>query len=205
MENIIHGGETGPIDSLDHALAAVRRRVSSILHDDVGPSLCAAGLHLELLSRAATTEDSREAAAGLRAALDQALERLRALMLENDARLFVRNGLDDALTALARALPLAWEPPKGLPAPPAAEFYYRVARECAVLCAASDPPVRPVVRRTAAGMSIALPAATAGEMIAPWLPAWRFLAARAQVRLTVEAAVPGVELKLAPDPPAAQP
>lgn len=201
--NHLSGDEANASESLCDALAALRLRVSSILHDEVGPSLCAAGLHLEALSQSPLNEDAREAAAGLRAALDAALERVRALMVENDARLLARSGLDRALTELARVLPLDWqEPQASLPEPPAADVHYGIARDCAVVCASASRSVRPIIRRTAEQMRITVPNGSGATetLLDPWLPAWQHLAGRAGIQLTRGRTGAGLEINLAPGP-----
>jgi hypothetical protein len=202
----LSGGGANPTDALDLALAALRLRVSSILHDEVGPSLCAAGLHLEALTQSALDENAREAAAGLRAALDAALERVRALMVETDPRLLARSGLDRALTELARVLPLDWqEPETDIPEPPAAELYYQLARDCAIACASAGSSIRPIIRRTAEQTRITVPTGPGATitLLEQWLPAWMYSAGKAGVQLTRGQTAAGLELSLAPGPRAA--
>lgn len=195
------GGDSSPIDSLDFALAALRLRVSSILHDEVGPSLCAAGLHLDALSQSSLDADAREAAAGVREALNAALERVRALMVETDPRLLARCGLDRALNELARVLPLDWqEPETELPEPPAAGLYYRLARDCAIVCASAGRSIRPTIRRTADQMRITVPTGPGATetLLDPWLPAWRYYAGQAGFHLTRGQSAAGLEISLGP-------
>lgn len=197
------GEGAGSSDSLSDALAALRLRVSSVLHDEVGPSLCAAGLHLEALSQTPLDEEGREAAAGLRAALDAALERVRALMVENDTRLLARSGLDRALTELACVLPLDWQEPKpNIPEPDAADVHYGIARDCAIVCASADRSIRPIIRRTAEQMRITVPSGSGATetLLDPWLPAWRHLAGRAGIQLTRGQTDAGLEISLARGP-----
>ena len=199
MSGAIPGGVAGPIDSLDYALAFVRRRVSAILHDHAGPALCAAGLHLELLAQAGTAEERAGHAANLRAALEQSLETVRALMTENDPRLLERGGFDGAMTALARVLPLDWEEPAGGAAVPPgpARLCFRVARDCAAACAAAEAQARPAIRRDGATVRILVPGGAA-PALEPWLPGWRHWAAAEGLAIALAEQDGGLAITLSP-------
>jgi hypothetical protein len=162
--------------SLDFANRTYRLRIHRVLHEETGPSLCAAGLHLELLAVAATPDARAESAAALREALEAAHASIRALMVESDPALLSRGGLDAALTVLGRHLPVDWQEP-GAPCPltnAQEELCYRVAREWASACASAAPPASLTVRRSGAGLRL-----SSTHPCTPWLPAWRYLAAQA--------------------------
>lgn len=181
--------------SFEATLDGVRRRVHRVLHDEAGPSLCAAGLQLDLLLSTTDAADRAEAASGLREALDAAMHALRALMVESDPNLLARSGLDGALTALARSLPLNWQEPS-TPCPldgPQAALCYRIAREWAAQCAAAHPPQTLRLRREGAELHLAAPPAPL-----PWLPACRVLAAAAGIAIHCEETGPDLKLRLAP-------
>jgi hypothetical protein len=75
--------------------------VARILHDDIGPALCAAGLHLDLLRRDLGGREPAESAAALHAALEHAVERVRLLSYEAVPDLAARHGLERACRTLA--------------------------------------------------------------------------------------------------------
>ncbi len=191
----------GPVVSLDYALAAVRRRVSRVLHDDVGPSLCAAGLHLDLLTAGgAQGESLRESAEGLRAALDAALGAIHSLLAENDMQLFARGGLDGGLTVLARHGLIDWEEPPRECAWTVAqcEFCFRVVRDWATACSMTQPCQRLVVRRSAGQMRLAAPDGACSCL--PWLDGWQLFSGEAGVEITCGDPGLGLELALTPVP-----
>ena len=71
------------------------RRAARALHDQIGPTLAAAGLHLELLRRDVPT--AAEKAGEIQQILEDALERVRALSRELDPSPVERAGLPFAL------------------------------------------------------------------------------------------------------------
>jgi signal transduction histidine kinase len=87
-------------------------RVSRRLHDQIGPALCAAGLHLSLIEQSVCPKpgsDAAEAIAGLRDALTASTQEVRTLSYLCDPTLVTRLGLAPALGYLARAVPLDFE------------------------------------------------------------------------------------------------
>ncbi|MCL4796173.1 MAG: hypothetical protein KJZ84_16555 [Bryobacteraceae bacterium] len=201
MGNPAQSRSGGPAGSLDYAVASVRQRVSRVLHDDVGPSLCAAGLHLDLLaSNGGAGEDWKESAEGLRAALDSALAAIRALLAENDVKLFARGGLDGGLTALARHELIDWEEPPTDCAWTIAqcELCFRVARDWATACSIERAAQRLRVRRSDAGMKLTVPGKDCSCQ--PWLEGWRHLAAAAGVEIICDDPNRAFELVLKPVP-----
>lgn len=84
---------------------AERRRLSRILHDEVGPALCAAGLAAEMLREALAAEAAaqQELLGRLGRALESAVETVRLLSQEASPDLAARRGLRGALELLARA------------------------------------------------------------------------------------------------------
>ncbi|MGC8883440.1 MAG: histidine kinase [Bryobacteraceae bacterium] len=105
---------------------AGRRRLSRILHDEAGPSLCSAGLAAELLrgTISALSPEQEQLFARLQGALDSAMETVRLLSQEASPDLADRRGLAGALETLARAfharLEIEAEPPRLAPVAAAA-------------------------------------------------------------------------------------
>lgn len=179
---------------MDKAAATFRSHVHQILHDETGPSLCAAGLHLELLCGSEACPDGLEALSALREALEAAHSSIRLLLVESDPRLIERSGLDGALAALARHFPLEIEAAEDVRplAQPQSELFYRVVRDWALACASAQPPTPLSVHRSGHEMRL-----TAPHSPAPWLAAWRHLARCAGVTITAAAGEP-FTLLLAP-------
>jgi signal transduction histidine kinase len=84
---------------------AERRRLSRILHDEVGPALCAAGLAAEMLRETLPSPAAAqlELLDRLGRALESAVETVRLLSHEASPELAGRRGLSGALELLARA------------------------------------------------------------------------------------------------------
>lgn len=182
------------VDAMDQTAAAFRSHVHQILHNETGPSLCAAGLHLELLCASEDGDERLEALSALREALEAAHSSIRSLLVESDPRLIERGGLDGALAALARHFPLEIEASEDVRplAQPQGELFYRVARDWASACASTQPPTRLSVHRSGHEMRL-----TAPHSPAPWLAAWRHLGQRRGVAITASAGEP-FTLVLAP-------
>jgi hypothetical protein len=198
MGTSTQGAAWGPVESLDFALAALRQRVHHLLHDEAAPSLCAAGLHLDILAAAAPDDAAlQESASSLRTALESALDALRTLLIESDPRLFQRGGLDGALAAFAQAGLILWDqrPTPASWTPAQSELAFRIVRDCALASRLATPPAPPAVR--SAGPALQLSSA----LFLPWsswLPAWRHLAASAALSLDSPGHAPGLDLTLAP-------
>lgn len=201
MGTSTQGVAWGPVESLDFAIAALRQRVHHLLHDEAAPSLCAAGLHLDILAAAAPNDAAlQESAASLRAALESALDALRTLLIENDPGLFRRGGLDGALAAFAGASLIVWDqrpiPPSWTPAQ--AELAFRIVRDCAFAARLASPPAPPAVRST--GPALHIVSSTSLVPWPSWLPGWRHLAAAAALSLDCPGHAAALELTLAPAP-----
>lgn len=80
---------------------AVQRDAGAVLHDDVGPLLSAAGLRLQLLRM--DFPDAAERVREVMDALDDAMERVRALSQSLNPSPVYRYGLKNALADLAAA------------------------------------------------------------------------------------------------------
>ncbi|MBI5280613.1 MAG: histidine kinase dimerization/phosphoacceptor domain-containing protein [Candidatus Solibacter usitatus] len=80
-----------------------RQRVSRILHDEVGPSLCSAGLMLGLVEAAGAALDaeSRGLLDSIRSALESTVDSVRRLSYQSDPDIAARCGLESALHFLA--------------------------------------------------------------------------------------------------------
>lgn len=95
----------GEADGLRRIRMAERRRLSRILHDEVGPALCAAGLAAEMLreSLPAPAASQQEMLERLGRALESAVRTVRLLSQEASPDLAARRGLGGALELLAEA------------------------------------------------------------------------------------------------------
>lgn len=104
-------------EGLQRIRLAERRRLSRILHDEVGPALCAAGLAAEMLRETLPepTATQQELIGKLGRALESAVETVRLLSQEASPDLAARRSLRGALELLARAcgaaLRIEGEPP----------------------------------------------------------------------------------------------
>ena len=127
-------------ENLVRAVAA-QRRAGRVLHDDIGPLLSAAGLHLQLLRL-----DFPDAAGRVREvmdALDDAMERTRALSQDLNPSPVYRAGFKNALAALVESsrqkfagkIVLAFTSSARLPLEAALALYEAAA---AVLCDAVE-------------------------------------------------------------------
>jgi signal transduction histidine kinase len=147
---IVHAGgtalETAALDAAEERLRQAaaegrereRGRLARILHDDVGPSIGAAGLQLELLRMdlERLAPEMRDRAAEAQQALERAMERVRELANEMNPAPMDGAGLRAALDRMvARArrefpgdLRLAADSSLRLEAPVAAAFY-RIAEQ----------------------------------------------------------------------------
>jgi hypothetical protein len=198
MGTSTQGAAWGPVESLDFALAALRQRVHHLLHDEAAPSLCAAGLHLDLLAAAAPNNPNlQESASSLRIALESALDALRLLLVENDPRLFQRGGLDGALAAFTHAGLIEWDHSSAPAAwtPAQSELAFRIVRDCALASSLATPPVPPAVRFIGPALQL-----SSAQLLpwSSWLPGWRHLAAHADLSLDSPGHSPRLDLTLAP-------
>lgn len=130
-------------EGLESLRRAERRCVSRVLHDEVGPSLCSAGLQLSLLRGEADdrTLDS------IQEALDHAISAVRSLSYRSDPQLASRCGLRAALsylTAGRKAKLVVDEEPADL-TPQQADLLARVVRDA--LLATEERLQIEVVRR----------------------------------------------------------
>lgn len=91
-------------DGLRRIRLAERRRLHRILHDEVGPALCAAGLAAEMLRESLPTPAAtqQEMLDRLGRALESAVRTVRLLSQEASPELAARHGLRGALELLAR-------------------------------------------------------------------------------------------------------
>lgn len=91
-------------EGLEAARRAERRRMSRVLHDQIGPSLCSAGLMVGLL-RSAPDEfplQTNEMLASIQDALETTIDSIRALSYAADPALASRCGFHSALSYVAR-------------------------------------------------------------------------------------------------------
>lgn len=103
---------------LESLRRAGRARVSRVLHDDAGPSLCSAGLVLGLLrgEAARLSPEGREWLEMLQTAMESALESVRLLNYQSNPALAQRCGLRVALEYLTAGGGITCDSSKGTPA-----------------------------------------------------------------------------------------
>lgn len=84
---------------LDEIRQQDRRRVSRRLHDDIGPSLCSAGLMVGLLRSnwPDLNQDSRDLLDTVQEALESAVDSVRVLSYQSDPGIVARCGLRKAM------------------------------------------------------------------------------------------------------------
>lgn len=94
-----------------------RARVSRVLHDEISPALCSAGLMLGLLRTQVhhLPPEGREWMDTLQTAMESAMESARLLSYRTDAALAERCGLQAALEYLALGTDLSLDTSSGLP------------------------------------------------------------------------------------------
>lgn len=105
------------IQSLEALHRGARARTSRTLHDEIGPSLCSAGLMVGLLRNEVGNlpPDGREWLDTLQAALESAMESARLLSYRTDPALAERCGLEAALEYLVRGTSLSLNCAAGMP------------------------------------------------------------------------------------------
>ena len=105
------------VEGLESLRRAERSSVSRVLHDEIGPALCSAGLVLGLLR----SEAGRLPAEGvewlelLQSAMESAMESARLLSYGTDPALATRCGLATALEYLTKCGDLSFDLSKGIP------------------------------------------------------------------------------------------
>lgn len=81
--------------------------VSRQLHSQIGPSLCAIGLHLGLLREAVSgSPEARESLAAIESVLSETIQSIRSLTYRTDPRLVERCGLRPALEYFCADFPV---------------------------------------------------------------------------------------------------
>lgn len=106
---------------LEQIRQAERLRMSRALHDQIGPSLCSAGLMIGLLRSSANEypPETRGLMESIQDALESAIDAVRALSYSADPALVKRCGLRGALEFLARVHKAELVLGSGLPGWPA--------------------------------------------------------------------------------------
>ncbi len=131
---------------LEQIRHAERLRISRALHDQVGPSLCSAGLMVGLLrsSGAEYPSPARDLMEAIQDALESAIDVVRALSYGADPALAQRCGLRGALEFLARVHKTDLALQAGLPAwpDPQAETACRILRDALLVLPAGAAPPR---------------------------------------------------------------
>jgi signal transduction histidine kinase len=105
------------VQGLEELRNSGRASISRALHDEIGPSLCSAGLLLGLLRSESQKwpEESREWLGTLQTALNSAMESARLLSYRTDPGLVKRCGLQSALEYLVRGTSLSLDWSAGFP------------------------------------------------------------------------------------------
>jgi hypothetical protein len=103
-----HGNSEGAPQGLDALRRAERTRVSRALHDEIGPSLCSAGLMLGLIRSAwpDIPQDSRDLLDAIQDALETSVDSVRVLSYQSDPGIAARCGLRSALQFLTQGRPV---------------------------------------------------------------------------------------------------
>lgn len=125
---------------LEQIRHAERLRISRALHDQIGPSLCSAGLMIGLLRSSADEypPDARGLMESIQDALESAIDSVRALSYSADPALTKRCGLRGALEFLARVHKAKLALEAGLPGWPAkqAEAACRILQDALLMAPA---------------------------------------------------------------------
>jgi hypothetical protein len=160
-------------------LALVARR----LHDDLGPTLCAAGFHLEVVRAAAETAETKGAVSGLQAAMAHATEAVRSLSYATDPDVVRRCGLPTALRYLAKSTESAFESEEVVEfSPEQSEILFRFARVVVAQMTAARLAAAPSLRLGVDSLEIGVPSPLPQEVLA----ALESLLARCGIGLTVK-------------------
>jgi hypothetical protein len=141
---------------LEQIRHAERLRISRTLHDQIGPSLCSAGLMVSLLRSGSggTPPMAQDMLDAIQDALETAIESVRSLSYSADPALAQRCGLRGALEFLARSHRAELDLRAGLPPWPAprAESACRILQDVLLLAAG---PAAARLETTASGLSLA--------------------------------------------------
>lgn len=141
---------------LEQIRHAERLRISRALHDQIGPSLCSAGLMIGLLRSSASEypPDTRGLMEGIQDALESAIDSVRALSYSADPALAKRCGLRGALEFLARVHKAKLDLLQGLPAWPAkqAETACRILQDALLTAPAGG--ARPCIESGAGHLAL---------------------------------------------------
>lgn len=131
---------------LEQIRHAERLRISRALHDQVGPSLCSAGLMIGLLRSSANEypPDTKGLMESIQNALESAIDSVRALSYSSDPTLAKRCGLRGALEFLARVHKAELALGSGLPGWPAkqTEAACRILQDTLLMLRPEGGPVR---------------------------------------------------------------
>jgi hypothetical protein len=95
-------------NGLDEIRQHDRRRVSRVLHDDIGPSLCSAGLMVGLLRSnwQDLNQESRDLLDTVQEALESAVDSVRVLSYQSDPGIVERCGLRRAVELITADRPV---------------------------------------------------------------------------------------------------
>ncbi len=160
-----------------------RRRVSRRLHDDLGPTLCSAGLMVGLLRSnwPDLNRESRELLDTIQEALESAVDSVRVLSYQSDPGIVARCGLRKAIEVIAQGRPVdfTFEPGTPVWSVEQAESLCRIIGDALLAWDASERPGR---LRIILGQCAVQLRAPAGELLTEAaLEAVRQIAARANL------------------------
>lgn len=145
-----------------------RLHISKKLHDEIGPTLCAVGLHLGLLkSSLQHAPESLETLASIESALDEAVRSVRSLSYTAAPDLAARCGLRAALQYLSQDLPLSLDLSQETEGvhPRQSGALFRIVLGVA-LEASQEGPGDPVhVSTQADGVALLVPRTAAGRLL----------------------------------------
>ncbi|MGJ5817764.1 histidine kinase [Paludibaculum fermentans] len=123
-----------------------RRRVSRRLHDDIGPSLCSAGLMIGLLRSnwPELNRESRELLDTIQEALEAAVDSVRVLSYQSDPGIVTRCGLRKSIELITQGRPVDFTFEQGTPAwsMEQAESLCRIIGDALLAWDASERPGR---------------------------------------------------------------
>ncbi|GEM_PF-6894619 len=105
LMDTVEAGGASVAEGLEQLRTAHRLQLSRTLHDEIGPSLCSAGLMLGLVrsSSAALDPTSADMLDSIQAALENAISSVRALSYAADPGLAARCGFRSAMDSIARS------------------------------------------------------------------------------------------------------
>lgn len=164
-----------------------RALISKRLHDDLGPALCAAGLHIRLLEKElSSSESARESLESVESVLGEVIETIRGLSYRTDPTIFRRCGLHAALTRICQEFGAQLEVAGDLSStePSVAEAFLRIVLEALTESAVESPGAPAHVAASCNELRLHLPRRPDGRDLpsTETLEALRFLSEDTNIR-----------------------